>query len=229
MIGGNDHFALIVEHIFFADETLAFYWFPTSDCPAGQQFVGPPPGTCQSTCPIAPLTPITDSCAQSLEAGHGVDVRGVCQGLTPDMQQQAQCLANKITSLGISYPGPTATIRSTAYQAHLREVWDKNVALKKLPDPNAIAACATLRTEITNELSTHGLVSPPAKPGSSKHELGEAVDIGTDVAQRLISEVTTETSNTQDYVDTDAVNPPPCNLRWGGTFQIYDPVHFELP
>lgn len=227
---GVDHFALIVEHIFFADQTLAFYWFPPSGCPAGEQFVGPPPGTCQSTCPIAPLAPIADPCAQSLEAGRGVDVNGACPSLTPTMQQAAQCLANKITSLGISYPGPEATIRSTAYQSHLKEIWTKDIALKALADPAVIQGCATRRAEISAELTNHHLTARPANPSSSKHETGEAVDVGTGVAKALIENVPAGTSDVEDYINSATVNPPPCNLRWGGRFQNpYDPVHFELP
>lgn len=183
-------------------------------------------------CTIAPLQPLpaNDNCAQSLEIGNGVDVMGACPGLTPEMQQQAQCLANKITSLGIQYPGPTATIRSTAYQAHLREIWDKDLALKKLTNPTLIQACATRRDEISREKTKHMLRARPAKPSSSQHEYGNAVDIGRDIASELIERVTTDMSDVEDYVRSPSPNPPACELRWGGRFQDnYDPVHFDLP
>lgn len=181
-------------------------------------------------CPIAPLQPLpNDPCTQSLEAGRGVDVNGACAaGLTPEMQQEAQCLANKITSLGIPYPGPTSSIRSSAYQTHLREIWEKSGELKKLKDPAVIQACASRKAEIEAHKLSHGLTDRPAA-SSSPHESGNAVDIGRDVVRELINRVTTDTSDVQDYINTPFANPPACNLRWGGRFRQYDWVHFQLP
>lgn len=176
-------------------------------------------------CPIAPLQPLpNDPCTQSLEAGRGKDKNGACAvGLTPEMQQEAQCLANKITSLGISYPGPTATLRTPAYQAHLREIWEKWEALKEERNP----VCASRKAEIENHKLSHGLTNEPAE--SSHHETGEAVDVSNEVIRELINRVTTDTSDVQDYINTPHANPPACILRWGGKFRRYDPIHFQLP
>lgn len=181
-------------------------------------------------CPITPLQPLPDDpCTQSLEAGLGVDVNGACAaGLTPEMQQEAQCLDNKITSLGIPYPGPTATIRTPAYQAHLREIWEKLRELNNLKDPAVIQACAGRKTEIEAHKFSHGLTDRPAV-SNSRHESGNAIDIGRDVVRELINRVTTETSDLQDYVNSPISNPPACNLQWGGRFRQYDWVHFQLP
>lgn len=181
-------------------------------------------------CPIAPLQPLSDDpCTQSLEAGRGVDVYGACaSGLSPEMQQEAQCLANKITSLGISYPGPTSTIRTGAYQAHLREIWEKAIELDGLDDPAVIQACASRKTEIEGHKISHGLTNEPTA-SSSRHGTGEAVDVGNDVVRELSNRVTTDMSDLQEYVNSQISNPPACNLRWGGRFRQYDPVHFQLP
>ncbi len=180
-------------------------------------------------CPIAPLQPLpNDPCTQSLEAGNGVDSTGTCPELTPEMKQQAQCLADKITSLGISYPGPTATIRTSAYQAHLREIWEKLIELKKLKDPAVIQACASRKAEIETHKLSHGLTDRPAV-SNSRHESGNAIDIGRDVVHELINRVTTDTSGVQDYINSPFTNPPACNLQWGGRFRQYDWVHFQLP
>lgn len=180
-------------------------------------------------CPIAPLQPLpNDPCTQSLEAGRGVDVNGACvAGLTPEMQQQAQCLADKITSLGVPYSGPTSTIRTGAYQAHLREIWEKLIELENLEDPAVKQACTSRKAEIEAHKLSHGLTDRPAT--SSQHEIGNALDAGKDVIRELINRVTTDTSDLQDYVNSPFPNPPACNLRWGGRFQRRDTVHFQLP
>jgi len=88
-------------------------------------------GKCERTvpdpCPIDPLPPIPtdDSCAQSLHAGSGVDVRAACPQISDTLKSQLQCFANKIIATNvtakpsISYSGPTATIRNVNYQTHL--------------------------------------------------------------------------------------------------------------
>ncbi|WP_461577222.1 M15 family metallopeptidase domain-containing protein [Sulfuricaulis sp.] len=143
------------------------------------------------------------------------------------MQQQAQCLADKITSVGISYPGPTATVRTSAYQAHLREIWEKLIELEKEKDPTIRQACASRKAEIENHKRSHGLTDEPAE--SSRHETGEAVDVGNEVIRELINRVTTDTSDVQNYINTPFANPPACNLRWGGRFRRRDSIHFQLP
>ncbi len=219
--------------------SITQHWAPLFPCGPGYHYAAPldvttgwnEPGDCfpDQQCPIAPLQPLPDDpCTQSLEAGRGVDVNGACvAGLTPEMQQEAQCLANKITSLGIPYPGPTATVRTPAYQAHLQEIWKKLIELGKLKDPVVKQACASRKAEIESHKLSHGLTDEPAK--SSRHETGEAVDVGNDVVRELINRVTTDTSGVQDYINSPFANPPACNLRWGGKFRRRDSIHFQLP
>lgn len=145
-------------------------------------------------------------------------------GLTPAMQQQLQCLADKITALGIPHSGPTATVRTSAYQAHLREIWEKSIALEKETAP----ACASRKAEIEGHRAAHGLTDEPTT-SSSRHETGEAVDVSKDVVRELTNRVTTDMSSVQDYIHSPFANPPACNLRWGGTFKKRDSVHFQLP
>lgn len=180
-------------------------------------------------CPIAPLQPLPDDpCTKSLEDGRGKDINGKCPKPTNEMQQQAQCLADKITSLGIPYPGPTSTIRTGAYQAHLREIWEKLRELKRLKDPAIIQACASRKAEVEGHKTSHGLTDRPAV-SDSRHESGNAVDIGNGVARELINRMTTDMSDVQDYVNSPFSNLPACNLQWGGRFRQYDWVHFQLP
>lgn len=198
------------------------------DCPSDKKWNSTTQQCEEESCPIGSLQPLNDNCALSLEAGNGVDGAGACPGLTPEMNQQKQCLANKITSLGISYPGPTSTTRTGPYQAHLREIWEKLRELKKLEDPAVIQACASRKAEIEAHKLSHGLTDRPAA-SNSRHESGNAVDIGNDVARELINRVTTDTSDVQDYVNSPFSNPPACNLQWGGRFQQNNWIHFQLP
>ena len=100
-------------------------------------------------CPVDPLPksppPFSDACSNSLEKGAGVDVDNACEaGLTPDMKKGASCLADKIHALAIPYTGPSATIRTEAYQNHLLAVWNKSEEIeKKVTDADA-QACASV-------------------------------------------------------------------------------------
>ena len=90
-----------------------------------------------TSCPVPPLKPlpVNDACTASLEKGLGVDVDGACPKLSDNMKAQMQCFADKIAATNVTaspqipYAGPTATYRTTAYQAHLREIWDKMIEL----------------------------------------------------------------------------------------------------
>lgn len=169
-----------------------------------------------------------DACAASLHDGKGDDVRGQCKVvLTDQMKTEAMCLADKIGLLGVPYPGPSGKIRNSVYQAHLKEVYEKDIDLRKLNDPKDIQACAALRIEVDVELAHHGRIRKPAKPGSSKHETGETIDVPEQVVEALKSKTL---DRVEEYVRSPLPNPPgACNLRWGGNFKDeYDPVHFEL-
>jgi hypothetical protein len=198
-----------------------------------ESFFAEPWGCEALPCPVPPLKPLPpdDYCAQSLEAGKGKDVYGACSiALTPATQQQAQCLANKIGALNIPYDGPESTVRSPAYQAHFKEIWENSAwldAIEEQGDPAVIQACAARRAEVASHMGYHGIVGEPAK-SDSNHLSGQAIDVASSVVQQMMAAVGTEWSDVQDYVRSNQVNPPACNLTWGGRFRRYDPVHFQL-
>lgn len=202
-------------------------------------------------CPIDPLPdlPKDDACTNSLEAGGGKDVNKACPAMTTEMQNQAQCLADKIHRLGIPYTEPSATIRTEAYQQHLLKVWKKLQEIGKLKDSDK-AACTKIIADVHAHQKTHGIISDPSNKGNNApHVLGKAIDIPSDVASAIMDRVTNTTfinfngclfctpisittiGDMQDYVNNPVVNPPPCNLIWGGRFKRRNPdnVHFQLP
>lgn len=222
-------------------------------CDVGYEFDAS--GTsCVSTCPVDPLPqppfPASDTCSNSLEQGAGVDVNNACATeLTPDMQAGAQCVADKIHALAIPYTGPSATVRTAAYQNHLLDVWNKSKEIKnkKLSDAQK-QACAAVIVNVDSEMARHGIDSPPSSSGNvAPHVLGRAIDIPMDVVNAMMAQVTNTTvvipvncflfcmtipvyiGDVQDYVNSATVNPPACNLNWGGRFIPYDPVHYQLP
>ncbi len=215
--------------------------------------IDPSTGKCGPKCPVDPLPPLPkdDLCAQSLEAGRGSDINHACPSLIPEMQKQADCLAAKIRQLALSspYTGPSATIRNAAYQKHLREVWDKSIEIeeKDMTDEQELA-CATIIADVDNQKRQHHIKYGPSNKGNeAPHVLGRAIDIPSDVVDALKKRVTNTTfvtftncilcipiavttvNDVQDYINNATVNPPACNLKWGGRFKTADPVHFQLP
>jgi hypothetical protein len=166
-----------------------------------------------SDCTIKPLKdlPSDDTCAQSLEAGHGVDVKGKCPPLDERLtgnDGQLQCFANKIAALNVTanptipYSGPTATIRNPAYQAHLQDVWDTMIKLNNLSDPTKINACQLLRDKVIAEkgCDSSGSCGDKCTPGShcldyrppdsTNHSEGTAFDVSSSTINGLLSELT---------------------------------------
>ncbi len=210
--------------------------------------------SCVSACTVDPLPkpppPFSDACSNSLEKGKGIDVDNACAaGLTPDMKDGAQCVADKIHALAIPYNGPSATVRTAAYQDHLLAIWKKWKEIqKKVVSDVDKQACASVIANVDDEMKWHRIDSTPSSSGNlAPHVLGRAIDIPRDVIDAMMAQVTTPptivkaclfctpfmspASDVQDYINSATVNPPACNLQWGGRFKNPrpDPVHIQLP
>lgn len=224
----------------------------TMSCPADQNWTLSGDKCTRPDCPIKPLPelPKDDLCAQSIEAGRGKDVNNACSSkLLPEMQKQAQCLADKIHALGQDYSGPSATVRTAAYQKHLLEVWSKLKEIEQTPLSDEVElACAAVIANANNEMDWHKIESDPSSKGNeAPHVLGKAIDIPKGVVDAMTARVSNTTfvtftgcifcipiaittiGDVQDYVNSATVNPPACNLKWGGRFKRIDKVHFQLP
>jgi len=100
--------------------------------------------------------------------------------------------------------------------------------------------------DVKAEMKSHGIKAPPSKKKSqAPHVLGNALDIPNGVAEALMANLNHTTAvipancffgvcmnlpvyigDVQDYVNSATVNPPACDLLWGGRFN--DKVHFQL-
>lgn len=198
----------------------------------------------RGSCPISPLTPVEDIQPNDSETllltrvlESGVDGYSY---LTEGMKAADQCLREKVEALGINYVR-TGTIRTLAYQRHLREVWDKMEQLAALTEPDQIQACAALRAQVAAEKGcdnagscsscpprpgarNHCLAYPPTTSDEPPHALGIAIDVSRAMVTRLSETVVTDSSSLSDYIN----GVPSCNLIWGGTFVRPDSVHFQL-
>lgn len=214
--------------------------------------------SCVSICTVDPLPKppfpedVDPACTASLERGAGQDVEHVCPSLNPKMTEpnggQMQCLADKINKLALTpaYTGPSATIRTTAYQKHFVDIWNKSNEIENkdwLLGEEQV--CAAVIADVDNEMKRHGIDAPPSKKKSqAPHVLGNALDIPKGVAKAMMAQVNNTTvvipancflfcmpipvyiGDVQDYVNSATVNPPACDLLWGGRFD--DKVHFQL-
>jgi hypothetical protein len=160
--------------------------------------------------------PADDACAQSLDAGLGVDINGKCPKLDDRLtgeNGQMQCFADKIAATNataspqIPYAGPTATIRNAAYQAHLQDVWDTMKELNKSENINN-EACRPLREKVVAEKGCDSsgkcpVVTPGTPrcmagshcidyrpPDYSNHIAGTAFDVSNDTINGLLNELT---------------------------------------
>jgi hypothetical protein len=189
-------------------------------CEAGQT-ADPITGKCPvDKCPVTPLTdfpPAGDLCSASLEAGRGKDVNNACPASSVMSDPKGEpCLAQKLGVLGIPYAGPTSTIRTAAYQTHLKEVWDKYWEHQWLiTDPVRYQACTARRTIVEAEMSKHGIDYEPA--ATTEHTSGNAFDISLTTVNRI------------GNIPTLLRAAPSCNLNWGGLFPDPDYVHFYTP
>lgn len=135
----------------------------------GDQTAGDVFGFGLRTCQVPPLTPITDPTALNFEAGNTVDT----DDLQANMQTALDCVQAAVADAGGTVTVSSA-YRPPAYQAHLREVWDKWRLLRDRREPE----CADLRTQVQQEFNRHGLLltQQPASP-NGPHTQGAAIDM----------------------------------------------------
>ena len=150
------------------------------------------------SCEVGAVAEISDPLAQSFEAGNTVNTNGLNQS----MKDALNCLEDKASEFGGSIT-VTSAYRPTAYQQHLREVWDKWELLRNNRDPE----CADRRAEVEREFNRHRLRYRPAV--NSGHTRGEAIDINWNLPAGL-------------SIDTLAAA---CDLHRPVT---NDPVHFII-
>jgi len=119
------------------------------------------------TCPVAPLTPLTDPVSLNFEAGNRVYTAA------PEFKLQTElaCLRAAVANEG----GGTdlrSAYRPQQYQEHLREVWDK----WKLLENDNTPECAALKATVKAEWDGHNLKHVPTNR-ISNHTRGIAFDL----------------------------------------------------
>ncbi|NOU01657.1 MAG: hypothetical protein HOO95_08820, partial [Gallionella sp.] len=160
-------------------------------------------------CSVGHIDPLpidmTDACTAALEADQPQAYRdqpSVCGAITSAMQQEKACLTEKMASYNITMQS-TAEVRSIAYQAHFRDIWDKMEDLVKRTEHDTAmqVACANRRAELAAEKGcdhegacvTNGVsdcytktstrrshcfnATPASATGAAKHTQGVAMDI----------------------------------------------------
>ncbi len=122
-------------------------------------------------CKVAPLPDLLDPEVLAFERNAETAPADV-DGLRPDAAQALDTLKQMVTSLGGRFELKSA-YRSTAYQAHLHEVWVKWV--KQLRG-NRSSGCRALREEVGAEFARHQLMVRQQPVPASDHALGLAFD-----------------------------------------------------
>lgn len=218
-----------------------------SNCTNSAQGIIKVPG-----CPVQGLTPLDllsksnsetpEQAALTQQLEQKIDGYSLLSNATKSAEQ---CLAGRIQSV-LGDPAQsgyqvTSTVRTLAYQAHLREVWDKFFELqgKVAGDPSLKQRCAVLITKVEGEMGfhlnqdptddqqhcdftlypDHCIVQRPART-DPKHVKNVAFDIHLDTVTDFQDSLTSPNT-----VETEA---NACSLTWGGTFNPKDEVHFVL-
>lgn len=159
------------------------------------------------TCPVTPVTPLTDADALTMEGGATLIWNNTAAALQP--------AANELVTLILAERGGTASIESAyrprAYQSHLFEVWDKARDLRG----NSSMECAAVRTAVNQEMTHHELHVDRLVGRTSNHTAGRAVDISWTLPNAANEETT---------IDALAIQ---AGLRH--RLHAADRPHFELP
>lgn len=158
--------------------------------PTGQTGPGTSPGggtpkttpndPAQKKCSVAPLTEITDADAIAFEKGNQIDT----DRLTEKMKTALACFRGKVKDAGGTFT-LTSAYRPPAYQAHLKEIWNKWMALKN----NSQEACKTIKQKVKAEFSKHGLLPSQEPAAISKHTQGLAIDAKVTLPKKVYRDV----------------------------------------
>jgi len=192
-------------------------------------------------CPVKPLAPLPDEpCTLSIEDGKGLDIHQACPTTAIMTDPNGEpCLRRKLQSLDVTYT-LTGSIRTSAYQNHLAEIWEKSQILENDLTPEQQQACAAkgITQQINAEKDAHGLISePPPFDSNDSHVNGNTVDISrstvTQAGQNLpllyrVCNALGCKLSLQDYLDSAILGGPACSLIWGKYFKSIDEVHFQL-
>jgi hypothetical protein len=136
----------------------------------------------------------------------------------------------------------TSTIRTPAYQKHLKDVWDKFWELKGkvANDPTIQQRCQTLISKVEGEMGFSLNQDPKdTKNVNCNATLGRAHCVRSGPAVANPKHVTNIAFDISPYtvLKFKSLLAPPntvqqeanaCNLTWGGTFDPIDEVHFVL-
>lgn len=217
---------------------------PACTCNSGYEFDASKSSCIPVDCPVPKLRDVKDippngpdvlPLTLRLENTKGSDL-----ALLPAAEEGIACLKRKTTGVFVS-----SGTRTLAYQAHLKEIWDKLIDLDALEDPAEIKACKPLRDKVLAEKggcsnnSGHCLRFQPAT--DSKHTIGKAFDVRTDTINALLLKLRPVpplplklplTPAQQRQADVKLIadflaKPAACSLNWGGSFG--DDVHFSVP
>jgi|GEM_PF-5841418 len=126
--------------------------------------------TCSgNTCPVPPLTPITDPAARVHEDGRYA-AQPDLDNLNSRTQTGMACILQRAAGEGI-VATITSAYRPAQYQSHLQEVYDKWQLLKD----NAQPECQEVKDAVRREFNKHRVIRRPVN--NSQHSTGNAVDI----------------------------------------------------
>jgi hypothetical protein len=184
------------------------------------------------TCPVDPLTPLTDPDAIDLEAGvnpvkfvdHDGNVR-MDPSMLPDRATLSQgriaCLENAVKSLAGRFQLESAW-RPEAYQDHFYEIRLKWLELMQIQN----SECSGLLAEILREKQRHGIGDVVGR--RSAHTQGNAIDVSTDRPRPCTNcfDLAGPPGMTREVIDAAAQQ---CGLqRLPESMRPNDPGHFSI-
>jgi hypothetical protein len=185
-----------------------------------------------STCPLAALTPITDSAALQMEGGQTI----IWTATTPNVQQNLTALQAAYTKFQavIKTLGDTATLSSVyrplAYQTHFYNIYQSAMKLSQDSSIATNPSCTAIVSALKAEEQKHGICKS-GYPGSSTSACKVAVPsatsphvagIGIDIT--VSGKVSCAVGNCTTL--NNALKSNNTGLQFQGVSN--DPVHFQL-